>query len=294
MSKRLPQLQAGQLEQGLADQAGEGPGEHEEDHLHGHVARPRLAVDPGFRKEAAEEIGDRVLLRQGDHVGWRALQHGDVGGLVGQRRHQGHGGRAATDHHHLLAAVVEVLGPQLRMDDLPGEVLATDEFRGIAGLVAVVAGAHQQELRGHAQRLGLVAALHVEVPARIGGIPVGPEHPVAVADLPVDAVLPCGLLDVAADRRTVGDGLRIAPWLEVVAEGEHVRVGTDAGVAEQVPGTAHRRAPFEQGEALAGAMLHQVVGGADAGQSGADDEYVQVFDRHKVPRSAEASSRLLG
>ena len=61
----------------------------------------------------------------------------------------------------------------------------------------------------------------------------------------VDAVLGGGLLHVVEDRGAVGDRLRLAPGLEAVAERVHVAVGADARIAEEVPGAAHRRAPFE-------------------------------------------------
>ena len=52
----------------------------------------------------------------------------------------------------------------------------------------------------------------------------------------------CGdVAQVVEDRRAVGERLVAAPRPPAVAEGEHVGVGADAGVAEQVPGAAARR-----------------------------------------------------
>ena len=96
----------------------------------------------------------------------------------------------------------------------------------------------------------------------------------------VDAVLPRRLLDVAEDRRPVGDRLRLRPGLERVAEGVHVGVGADPRVAEEVPGAADRVPRLEEGERLVRAVAPQVAAGADAGQAGSDDQDVEVLGRH--------------
>src|ERR1700722_8157208 len=98
-----------------------------------------------------------------------------------------------------------------------------------------------------------------------------------IADLLVDAVVGRGLADVVQNPRPVGDRLGLGPWLERIAEREHVRVGADAGIAEQVPGAADAVAALENDVALAGALLLQVIARADAGQSGADDQHVEMF-----------------
>ena len=95
-----------------------------------------------------------------------------------------------------------------------------------------------------------------------------------------DAVLPGGVLDVVADRLTVGDRLRVLPRPEGVAEGEHVRVRPDAGVAEQVPGSADGAPGLQDRVGLPRAVLLQMAGGPDAGQAGADDQDVHVLWLH--------------
>ena len=98
-----------------------------------------LPVDPALELNVLP-AGDRIgrLLRQQPlqqrrypvgvryrgHVGRRALQHHDVPGFLGHLREQRHRGRARADDDDFLAAVVEVLGPVLRMDDLAPEVVA--------------------------------------------------------------------------------------------------------------------------------------------------------------------------
>src|SRR6478609_6326288 len=98
------------------------------------------------------------------------------------------------------------------------------------------------------------------------------------ADFFVDAILDRRLPNVIEDVRPVGDRLRLRPRLERVAEREHVGVGADPGVLEEVPGPAAALAPLEDRIALAGAVGLEVDGGADAREAGADDQDVEVLD----------------
>src|SRR5690606_25434041 len=107
-------------------------------------------------------------------------------------------------------------------------------------------------------------ALYLQSPGGTLAAPVGLEHLVLKADVFLNAVFLGSFFNVTADRRAVGNRQRVGPGFEVVAEGEHVRVGTDARITKQVPGAAKGRTTFEDGEAFAGAVLHQVIGRADA------------------------------
>jgi hypothetical protein len=99
----------------------------------------------------------------------------------------------------------------------------------------------------------------------------------AEPDLPVDAVLGSRLAHVVEDARAVGDRLRLGPRLEGITEREHVAVGADARIPEQIPGAANRVATLEDDEALARTLRLQMIARADARQAGADDENVEVF-----------------
>ncbi len=116
---------------------------------------------------------------------------------------------------------------------------------------------------------------------------------VAEADVPVDAVLGRRLAHVVQDRRAVGDRLGSAPRAEGVAERVHVRVRSDAGVAEQVPGAADGSARLEDGVARPRAARLQVAARADAGQPGAHDQHVEVR-RHARSRVRSGVHRRVG
>src|SRR3546814_5456321 len=81
------------------------------------------------------------------------------------------------------------------------------------------------------------------------------------------------------------------PRPERVAEGEHVRVGAHAGVAEQVPGASDGVAGLEDRIRRPGRLGLQVVPSADAGQPGADHEDVEVLGgrHHAAPASRSFS-----
>src|SRR5215471_11339163 len=97
------------------------------------------------------------------------------------------------------------------------------------------------------------------------------------ANLLVDAVFGRGLAHVVENARSVRDRLRLGPWLEGIAEREHVAVRADAGIAEQVPGASDAVPPLQDCKALGRAFLLQVIARRDAGETGADDQDVEMF-----------------
>ena len=198
-------------------------------------------------------------------------------GLPCHRRDEGDGRGAAADHDDALAGVVVALRPVLGMDDVAAEALAPLEVRGEALVVAVVARARVEEAAGDADGLARVGALDVDQPGAGLAGELGADRAVPVADHRVDSVFRRGLLDVRADRGPVGDRLGLLPGPEPVAEGEHVRVRADPGIAEEVPGAAHRLARLEDGDRLLRAALADLTGGADAGEPGAHDQDVDVL-----------------
>ena len=72
------------------------------------------------------------------------------------------------------------------------------------------------------------------------------------------------------DRRT-------GPWLEAVAEGVKIAVGADAGIAVGQPGAAKAFLRLENDKTRARELRRQVIGAADAGDTGADDQDIEMF-----------------
>ena len=195
-----------------------------------------------------------------------------------------------ADHHDPLAGVVEVLGPVLRVDHVAGEVPEPGQLGPVPPLVVEVAGAGPQERAR--QLTGALAGLDGDRPARGVAVPLGLHHPVVVADVPVDAVLPRGLAQVVEDQRAVGQRLGASPRPEAVAEREHVGVRPDPGVAEQVPGPAAHRARLEDGVRRRGVLAGELAGRADAGQPGSEDQHVEVVG-HPVETTEQPSARVM-
>jgi hypothetical protein len=162
------------------------------------------------------------------------------------------------------------------MHDLTLEGREPGQLRVVRALVVVVAAAEVEEAAR--QLLARAVALDRHGPARLVARPVGPHDLAAETDSLGDAVLLGGLAQVFQDLRPVGDGVGVGPRLEREAERHHVGVGSDAGVAEEVPGAAQRVARLEDRPGARGAHRLQAVAGADAGEAGSDDEDVQVLE----------------
>lgn len=160
-----------------------------------------------------------------------------MGGAIGHRRHQRGGRGARADHHHPLAADVEVVGPFLRVDDAALEIGQARPFRRVAALVAVVALAHPEEAGGEADRLAVLGPDGVDRPEILRAGPGGGRDRMAVADMAGEVVLGDHLAHVAQDFLG-GRDRRPGPGLEAIAEGVEVAVGADAGVAVRAPGAA--------------------------------------------------------
>ena len=242
-------------------------------------------VRQAVRQQPVGAFGKRVDPGQRPDVGGRTLQHRDMAGArVHQGRDQGDRGGTGADDDDLLAHVVEVLRPVLRMDDLALEVLGAGKRRRIPLVVVVVAGAREQE--GAGELALLTVRLDGQGPSVVGVGPIGGHDTLAVADVPVDLVLDRGLVDIGLDVGAVGDRLRRAPGLEPEPEGEHVRVRPDARVFEQVPGAAQVGAAFEDRVALGRAAFLQVPRRADPRDAGAHDDHVKVLSHEATLSTA--------
>ncbi len=191
-------------------------------------------------------------------------------GLVRHRRHDRDGGRARSDHHHFLARIIEIFGPELRMDHLAAKAASVEA--GIVRLVVIVIARTEIE-PVRTQRL---AARERDRPARAVDFEIGRYDLASAAYMVANAAFVDDPVEVVEDRRTVGDRFLMRPRLEYEAQRVHVAVRAHAGIAEQIPRPAELVAPFEQGVGTLGAHHFQMRGHADARYASADDQHVVI------------------
>ena len=234
-------------------------------------------VDPGLVDlELTQGVGELVGVAGRDEIGRRALQQRQVLGVRRHGRGKGRSGRARPDYDHPLTLVVEVRRPGLGMDDPALERRRARPFRGVALRMAKVALAHPEEVGGDPHRLSGGDLLRLDGPEVVGARPAGAHDPVAVADVAIKVVLLDHLAHVAQDFLSRGDR-RAYPRLEPIAEGVEVAVGADAGVFVSQPGAAKALLGLQDDIAAVRALGLQVVGRTDAGDTGSDDQHVEVL-----------------
>src|SRR5699024_2906283 len=105
-------------------------------------------------------------------------------------------GGTAANHDHLLATIVEVLGPLLRMNHLAAKLIHTWEIRSIAGIVIVVAGATQQKPTGEKLPFSGFLDLGFNRPLVLAGVKITTEHLSAVSHFVGHAVFIGGINNV--------------------------------------------------------------------------------------------------
>src|SRR5882757_4017506 len=209
-----------------------------------------------------------------EQIGGRTLQHGHLRSLLGQRRDQRHRRSAAADDHHLLALVVEILGPVLWMNNRALELVEAGEVWGVALVVVVVAGPEEEE----AAAVGLFGPVLLggDGPGVVRGVPVRRADVGAEPDVLIDAVLVRGGVQVLPDVLAVGHPFWAGPRLPREAQGEDAAVRAHARVAEQVPGAADLLAALQDDVAGSGIALGDAVSRAQAREARADDDDVNV------------------
>src|SRR4051812_11987094 len=95
------------------------------------------------------------------------------------------GSGSAADDDDLLASVIEILGPMLRMNDLAAEMADARETRLVARIIAVVTSASVKEVAGVADGLAGLVTFDFHRPARVVGRPRGGEHALAKTDVAI-------------------------------------------------------------------------------------------------------------
>src|SRR5215470_18000203 len=99
------------------------------------------------------------------------------------------------------------------------------------------------------------------------------------SDVFVDALLTCRIGYVLADQITVRNGLRGVPGTKCIGHSEHIRVRTDAGISEQIPGAAYGSAVFKNDKRFVRALHAQVMSSIDAGEPSPHNQNVEMFKR---------------
>src|SRR4029077_12971025 len=185
--------------------------------------------------------------------------------------------RSAADHDDLLSSVVEIFRPMLRMDHASAEAFGAGKGGLVTCVVAVVASASVEKVAGVADGLAGLITLRFDNPARVFGRPRRRERALPESDVAIDAEFTRSIAHILQNARPVADVLNLLPWAEGISERVHVGVGAHAGIAEQVPSAANLRSRFEDDVALAGTTRLETVSRADAGESGSDNDHVEVF-----------------
>src|SRR5699024_7090713 len=135
--------------------------------------------------------------------------------------------------------------------------------RGIAGIVILVAGATQQKPTDEKLPFSGFLDLGFNRPLVLAGVKITTEHLSAVSHFVGHAVFIGGINNVLTDGRAIRQHFGLRPGAKVIAQGVHIRVGTNTGVTEQVPGSAHALAALYNGEALARTSSAQMTGSAN-------------------------------
>ena len=115
-------------------------------------------------------------------------------------------------------------------------------------------------------------------PEIVGARPARALNPAAVANVGGEAVFVDDFAEIG-ENLVRGRNRFADPWLEAIAEGVEVAVRPDAGIAMGDPGSAEAVLGLEDHEAHPGALGLEVIGGADAGNSGPDNRHIEMLRR---------------
>lgn len=143
-----------------------------------------------------------------------------------------------TYDDNVFVGVVQVLWPELRVNDLALEVLNSRDFRRHSFAVIVVSCAKYNE--AGAQILLTLGCVDFETPILLICGPIGRQKFVAVVDVFVDTESVCGISQVLLDGCSICHCAILLPWEKLEAKCVHVRIATDTGIAEEIPSATER------------------------------------------------------
>ena len=244
------------------------------------IAPTGHAEHPLFRQHLVHRHGYFIGIRHGHNVAGRTLQHGHLGRFFRHRRHQRNRRGTTANHHHFLAAVVQLFRPLLRVNNLALEVLFSGEVWPVTLVIVVVPSAIHHEPAGEFTAFAAGFMLCIECPLLLIAGPVSVIQFQAVLHFVVEAELPGRFSHVLTDISALGQYLLGVPGLEVKTEAGHVGVRADTGITEQIPGATHLFPSLDNGHALIGKLAGDVASGSDTGQSGTNDHDVVVLGAH--------------
>src|SRR3546814_15512983 len=124
-------------------------------------------------------------------------------------------GLARAVHDELPAPVVEVFRTELRVDELPLEILAPRES-GVEGLVIVIIARAETKPARCRRRPCTLAVLHRHRPARRGAVPIGAHDLAVEPDALANMALIDDAIEIFEDRRAVGDRFFMLPRFEEI------------------------------------------------------------------------------
>src|SRR3984885_10066876 len=195
---------------------------------------------------------------------------------LSDRRNERRGRRAGADDNDLLTCTVQIFWPRLRVNDPSFESLHAFPLGRVAFLVPVVSLAHPEKICGKANGRAVAPAGSLQCPEVVGARPVRARNPVPVANVSIEAVVVDDFAEISENLLS-GRNRFADPWLEAIAEGVEVAVRSDAGIPVGDPGAAEALLGFEDHEAHPRALGLEVIGGADARDSGANDRHIEML-----------------
>jgi hypothetical protein len=242
--------------------------------LEGLVEQLVLEVDRAAERGAgAGDVAEREALGTGErpvHPGddprWRALEHRQRGGALGQLGDELDRAGAGPDRADPRPVQVQVVVPPRRVQDRAGEVVQPRDGR----VLRVLQAAHgiDQHVAGDSSSIRTVQG-----PGRARLVPGRTPHVEAEPGPCAQPVLGHDPVEVAAD---LGLGGVVPGPVRVGLLGQRVEVGRDVARGTRVgvvaPGAAGVLEPLQQDEVL-DPVLQQPHGHGDPTEAGADDRH---------------------
>ena len=229
------------------------------------------------RQDAPHQIPDMVFGRNARHVTRRALEHDHMARLFGQLRHKGHRRRARTDDRDMFARIVKVFGPVLRVKNFAAKILAPLKGRRIAFLIFVIARAGRDKARDDLARGLVFLAGERQRPEVCLRREIGRRDFMAELHHFRHAIFISRVLHILTNAWPVCEDFIANPRAEIIAEGEHIGIAANTGIAEQIPCPAYGAARLNDGKLAIWKFCAVTTRRADPRQASPDDYHIINF-----------------